>query len=87
MEETMALRHWQQSLSIGPSVRVSDGRPRSRGVISGWSNYVRRSSARVTSFCASISYAVTASHDIVTFKKLQTYGSLIYVVLHVMQYN
>ena len=58
------------SLSIGPSMRVSDGLPRSRGVISGRSNYVRSSSARVTGFCASILYVVTASHDKVTFKKL-----------------
>ena len=64
----MAWYHWQQSLSIGPSVRVSDGLPRFRGVISGRSNYVRRSSARVTGLCASILYAVTASHDNVTFK-------------------
>ena len=33
--------------------------------------YVRRSSASVTGFCASISHAVTASHDSVTFKKLK----------------
>ena len=51
------------SLSIGPSLRVSDGLPCFRGVISGRSNSARRSLARVTGFRASILYAVTAIND------------------------
>ena len=51
--------------------RVSDGLPRSRGVISGRSNFIRRASARVTGFCASISNAVNAILVNVTFNKLQ----------------
>ena len=52
-------------------MRVSDGLPYFRGVISGRSNSVRRSSARVTGFRASILYAATAIHDNVAIKKLQ----------------
>ena len=63
VEKTIAWRHWQQSLSNGPSVRVSDGLPCFRGIISGWSNSVRRLSARVTGFRESILYAVTAIND------------------------
>ena len=59
------------SLSIGPSVRVSVGLSCFRGVFSGRSASVSRSSARVTGFCASILYAVTAIHDYDTFRKLQ----------------
>ena len=91
VEETMAWHHWQQSLSIGPSVRVrqrlSDELPRFRGVISGRWNSIRRSSARVTGFCASILNSVNAILDNATFNKLQNVGFLIYVVLHVMQFR
>ena len=60
----MACRHWQQSLAIGPSVRVwaNSGRARTLtagqhglrclGVINGRLTSVRRSSARVTGFYA-----------------------------------
>ena len=72
--------------SVRACERVSDGLPRFRGVISGRSNSVRRSSARVTGFCASILNAENAILDNVTFNKLQNiYDSLIYVVLLVMQ--
>ena len=50
---------------------MSDGLPCFRGVISGRSNSVRRSSARVTGFRANILYAVTAIHDNVAIKNLQ----------------
>ena len=55
--------------SVRACKRVSDGLPRFRGVISlsGRSNNVRRSSARVTGFCASILNAVNAILDNVTF--------------------
>ena len=63
------------SLSIGSSLRVSDGLPRFRAVISSRSYSVRRSTTRVMGFCASILYAVTAIF------KLCCYALL------VMQYN
>ena len=59
--------------SIRACKRVSDVLSRFHGVIrlSGRSNSVRRSSARVTGFCASILNAVNAFLDNVTFNKLQ----------------
>ena len=72
--------------SLSLLVRVSDGLARFRGVISGRSNSVRRSSARVTGFRARILYAMTAIYDNVTFKKLQNaWFYVVYVVLLVMQ--
>ena len=53
--------------SVRACKRVSDGFTRFRGVISGRSNSVRRSSASVTGFCASILNAVNAILDNVTF--------------------
>ena len=69
--------------SVRACKRVSDGLPRFRGVISGRSNSVRRSSARVTGFCASILNAMNN----VTLNKLQNVWFLIYVVLLVMQFR
>ena len=52
-------------------MRVNDGLSRFRGIISGRSSSVRRSSARVTGFCANILYAVTAIHDYDSLKNVQ----------------
>ena len=57
--------------SVRARERVSDGFPRFRGVISGRSSSIRRSSARVTGFCASILNAMNAILDTVTFNKFQ----------------
>ena len=54
--ETMVRRRWQQSLVIGPSlrVRVDDGLSSFRGVISGrLTSSVRRSSARASNISSS----------------------------------
>ena len=74
--------------SVRACKRVRDGLTHFRGVISGRSNSVRRSSASVTGFCATILNAVTALLDNVIHSiSYKTYGSLIYVVSLVMQYN
>ena len=67
--------------------RVSDGLARFRGVISGRSNSVRRSSASITGFCASILNAVNAILDNVTFNKLQNVWFLVCVGLLVMKFR
>ena len=73
-------------LSVRSCKRVRDGLTRFRGVISGRSNSVHRSSASVTGFCASILNAVTAILvNVIHSISYKTYGSLLYVVSLVMQ--